>query len=166
MRIKQHAHSFQLYIRNKGMPEISRSALVPYTPQQMYALVDGINTYPDFLPWCSSAQELSRSEDSVKACVEIAKGSVKKSFTTLNTMQPGAVIEMSLIDGPFKHLHGYWRFEELKPGACKVSLDLTFEFSNKLMAFAIGSVFNQVANTLVDSFVERARAVYGDGAAV
>lgn len=143
------------------MPQISRSALVPYTPEQMYALVDGINAYPDFLPWCSRAQELSRDDGSVKASVEIAKGSVKKSFTTLNTMQPGSVIEMSLVDGPFKHLHGYWRFEALKPGACKVSLDLEFEFSNKLMALAIGSVFNQVANTLVDSFVGRARTVYG-----
>ncbi len=143
------------------MPEISRSALVPYSPEQMYALVDGISTYPDFLPWCSSAQELSRTADSVKASVVIAKGSVKKAFTTLNTMQPGAQIEMSLVDGPFKHLHGYWRFEALKPGACRVSLDLQFEFSNKLMALAIGSVFNQVANTLVDSFVARAQAVYG-----
>ena len=144
------------------MPEISRSALVPYTPEQMYALVDGISAYPDFLPWCSAATELSRNDESVKASVEIAKGSVKKSFTTLNTMQPGQVIEMSLVDGPFKRLHGFWRFEALKPGACKVSLDLQFEFSNKLMALAIGSVFNQVANTLVDSFVERARAVYGN----
>ena len=143
------------------MPKISRSALVPYTPEQMYALVDGISTYPDFLPWCSAAQELSRDDDSVKASVEIAKGSMKKSFTTLNKMQPGSVIEMNLVDGPFKRLHGYWRFEELKPGACKVSLDLDFEFSNKLMAIAIGSVFNQVANTLVDSFVDRAHSVYG-----
>ena len=147
------------------MPEISRSALVPYTTEQMYVLVDGISAYPEFLPWCSQAQELSRSDDSVKACVEIAKGSVKKSFTTMNKMQPGSVIEMNLVDGPFKRLHGYWRFEQLKPGACKVSLDLEFEFSNKLMALAIGSVFNQVANTLVDSFVGRARAVYGAGTA-
>ena len=143
------------------MPEISRSALVPYAPEQMYALVDGIAAYPEFLPWCSNATELKRTDDSVQASVEISKGAVKKSFTTLNTMQTGEVIEMSLVDGPFKRLHGFWRFETLKPGACKVSLDLQFEFSNKLMALAIGPVFNQVANTLVDSFVDRARKVYG-----
>lgn len=145
------------------MAQISRSALVPYTPEQMYALVDGIEDYPGFLPWCRSAQEFDRDEDQVRASVEIAKGVVNKTFTTLNRMQPGKMIEMSLVDGPFKHLHGFWRFDELSPGACKVSLDLNFEFSNKLVGMAIGPVFNQVANTLVDSFVEQARTVYGKG---
>ncbi|MEZ5538341.1 MAG: type II toxin-antitoxin system RatA family toxin [Thiolinea sp.] len=145
------------------MAQISRSALVPYTPEQMYTLVDRIEDYPGFLPWCSSATEHNRDEDQVKASVEIAKGVVNRTFTTLNRMQPGKMIEMSLVDGPFKHLHGFWRFDELAPGACKVSLDLSFEFSNKLVGMAIGPVFNQVANTLVDSFVERARVVYGNG---
>ena len=86
---------------------------------------------------------------------------MNKSFTTLNRLQKNKTIEMRLIDGPFKHLHGFWRFDELKPGACKVSLDLDFEFSNKLLSLAIGPIFNQVANTLVDSFVERAKHVYG-----
>ncbi|CAA6812535.1 MAG: Putative oligoketide cyclase/lipid transport protein, similarity with yeast ubiquinone-binding protein YOL008W [uncultured Thiotrichaceae bacterium] len=145
------------------MAQISRNALVPYTPEQMYALVDGIEDYPNFLPWCRSSEEFGRDAGQVKASVEIAKGVVNKTFTTLNKMQPGKVIEMSLIDGPFKQLHGFWRFDELKPGACKVSLELNFEFSNKLVGMAIGPVFNQVANTLVDSFVERARSVYGKG---
>lgn len=143
------------------MAHIRRHALVPYSPAQMFALVDEINTYPQFLPWCRSAQEFSRDEDHVKASIEIAKGAVNKSFTTMNRMQSNKIIEMSLVDGPFKHLHGFWRFDELKPGACKVSLDLDFEFSNKLVSLAVGPVFNQVANTLVDSFVQRARAVYG-----
>lgn len=143
------------------MAQISRSALVPYTPEQMYALVDNIEDYPNFLPWCRSSAEFSRNTDQVKASVEIAKGMVNKTFTTLNRMQPGKVIEISLVDGPFKHLHGFWRFQELKPGASKVSLDLSFEFSNRLVSMAVGPVFNQVANTLVDSFVERAQVVYG-----
>lgn len=143
------------------MAHISRHALVPYSPAQMFALVDDISAYPQFLPWCRSAQEFSRDEDHVKASIEIAKGAVNKSFTTMNRMQVNKIIEMSLIDGPFRHLHGFWRFEELKPGACKVSLDLDFEFSSKLVSLAVGPVFNQVANTLVDSFVQRARAVYG-----
>lgn len=143
------------------MADISRSALVPYSAEQMFVLVDAIRDYPQFLPWCRSSAELDRDDDEVKASIEIAKGALNKSFTTLNRIQKNKVIEMSLIDGPFKHLHGFWRFDEIKPGACKVSLDLDFEFSNMLVGLAIGPIFNQVANTLVDSFVERAKAVYG-----
>ncbi|HPY40018.1 MAG TPA: type II toxin-antitoxin system RatA family toxin [Thiolinea sp.] len=143
------------------MAQISRSALVPYSAEQMFTLVDAIRDYPKFLPWCRSSAELDRDEDEVKASIEIAKGAMNKSFTTQNRMQKNKVIEMSLVDGPFKHLHGFWRFDELNDGACKVSLDLNFEFSNMLIGLAIGPVFNQVANTLVDSFVARAKEVYG-----
>lgn len=144
------------------MAHISRSALVPYSAAQMYQLVDGINLYPQFLPWCKTAVEHERDPDQVKASIEIAKGAVNKRFTTLNRLQPDKTIEMRLIDGPFQHLHGFWRFSELKAGACKVSLDLDFEFSNKVLSLVVGPVFNQVANTLVDSFVERAKKVYGN----
>ena len=143
------------------MPQVSRSALVPYSAAQMYALVDGIKQYPEFLPWCRSAVEHSRDPAEVRASIEIAKGAVNKAFTTCNKMTPGAQIEMSLLDGPFKHLHGFWRFDALRENACKVSLELDFEFSNRLVSMAIGPVFNQVANTMVDCFVERARSVYG-----
>ncbi len=145
------------------MAQISRSALVPYSTEQMYRLVDNITDYPQFLPWCSHAEEYQRDDQSVKASVEISKGAINKSFTTLNKLEPNASIEMSLVDGPFKHLHGFWRFQALDAQACKVSFDLDFEFSNKLVAFAIGSIFNQVANTLVDSFVKRAHELYGKG---
>jgi ribosome-associated toxin RatA of RatAB toxin-antitoxin module len=143
------------------MAHISRSALVPFSPEQMYRLVDGIPLYPQFLPWCNAALEHERDADQVKASIDIAKGGVNKRFTTLNRLQVNKTIEMRLVDGPFRHLHGFWRFDELKQGACKVSLDLDFEFSNKLLSLAVGPVFSQVANTLVDSFVERARKVYG-----
>ncbi|UOG93737.1 MAG: type II toxin-antitoxin system RatA family toxin [Candidatus Thiothrix sulfatifontis] len=143
------------------MAHISRSALVPYSPAQMYQLVDAINLYPQFLPWCRTAVEHQRDTEQVKASIEIAKGAVNKRFTTLNRLQPDQSIEMRLIDGPFQHLHGCWRFDELKAGSCKVSLDLDFEFSNKILSLVVGPVFNQVANTLVDSFVERAKKVYG-----
>ncbi len=135
--------------------------MVPYSPAQMYTLVDGINLYPQFLPWCRTAVEHQRDTEQVKASIEIAKGAVNKRFTTLNRLQPDQSIEMRLIDGPFQHLHGFWRFDELKAGACKVSLDLDFEFSNRILSLVVGPVFNQVANTLVDSFVERAKHVYG-----
>ncbi len=143
------------------MAHISRSALVPYSTEQMYHLVDSIPLYPQFLPWCRTAQEYERNSEEVKASIEIAKGAVTKHFTTLNRLEPHKSIEMQLVDGPFKHLHGFWRFSPLQSNACKVSLDLDFEFSNKLLSLAIGPIFNQIANTLVDSFVERAKKLYG-----
>ena len=145
------------------MPTINRSALVPYEPEKLYALVDDIQSYPEFLPWCVEAKELSRDEDEVVATIALAKGSLKKSFTTRNRLKQGKMIEMRLVDGPFKHLQGFWRFDALKSDACKVALDLEYEFSSKVVALAIGPVFNQVANTLVDAFVERAREIYRDG---
>lgn len=145
------------------MPTINRQALVPYSAADMYALVDDIDAYPQFLPWCKRAEVLSRDEDEVKATIELAKGSLKKSFTTCNRLQAGKMIEMRLVEGPFKNLEGFWRFDALEGGASKVSLDLEFEFSSKLVAMAIGPVFNQVANSLVDAFVSRAKEVYGDG---
>lgn len=142
------------------MTEVKREALVPFTTEQMYALVDDIAAYPQFLPWCRSTTVHERNEHEVRASIELAKGAVNKSFTTCNVTHPYGEIEMHLLEGPFKQLQGFWRFHELKPGACKVTLDLEFEFSNKLVALAIGPVFNQIANTLVDAFVERAREVY------
>lgn len=141
------------------MPTINRSALVPYTSEQMYQLVDDINSYAEFLPWCTESTELDRSDDEVTATIKLAKGSLNKSFTTRNLLQKGKMIEMRLVNGPFKHLQGFWRFDRLNDSACKVSLDLDYEFSSKLVALAIGPVFNQVANTLVDAFVNRAKEI-------
>ncbi|MDH5327780.1 MAG: type II toxin-antitoxin system RatA family toxin [Gammaproteobacteria bacterium] len=143
------------------MPSISKSALVPYTAEQMFEIVDDVEAYAEFLPWCGGSQVLSRDEDEVKASVEIAHSGIHKTFTTLNRRQCGKMIEMQLIDGPFKHLHGYWRFSSLGEQGCKVSLDLEYEFSNKLLGLAVGKVFSQIANTLVDSFCKRADALHG-----
>lgn len=143
------------------MPSISKSALVPYNAEQMYKLVDNVPDYPQFLPWCGGAEELSRNEDEVKASVMISHSGINKAFTTRNRLQKNKMIEMELVNGPFKHLHGFWRFEELSEQACKVSLDLEYEFSNRLLGLAVGPVFNQIANTMVDSFCQRADSVYG-----
>lgn len=145
------------------MPLISRNALVPYSVEEMYRLVEDVEAYPDFLPWCRSTAVLERNEQQVKASIEIAKGALNKSFTTINRMQHNKMIEMRLIEGPFKHLEGFWRFDALKDtSACKISLDLDFEFESKLIAFAVGAVFNQIANTMVDAFCKRAVEVYGE----
>lgn len=143
------------------MATIAKSALVQHTADEMFTLVDSVSQYKDFLPWCGGSEELSRTEDEVKASVLIAHSGLNKKFTTLNRLQKNKIIEMSLIDGPFKHLHGYWRFEALSEEACKISLDLEYEFSNRLIGMALGPVFSQIANTLVDSFCQRAEAVYG-----
>jgi ribosome-associated toxin RatA of RatAB toxin-antitoxin module len=143
------------------MPVIEKSALVPHSAARMFALVDDIAAYGEFLPWCGGAQELSRSADEVRATVIIAHSGLNKAFTTENRLQKDKMIEMSLVDGPFKRLHGFWCFDALSETACKVSLNLEYEFSNKLVGLALGPVFSQIANTLVDSFCQRAEALYG-----
>jgi ribosome-associated toxin RatA of RatAB toxin-antitoxin module len=145
------------------MPSIQRSALVPYSQAQMFDLVNDIESYPQFLPGCRSAAILSRDEDTIKATLELAKGAVRKSFTTCNRLQKNKMIEVRLVEGPFRHLEGFWRFDALESGVTRVSLHLEFEFSNRLVGLAIGPVFNQIASTLVDSFVRRAREVHGAG---
>ncbi|SIT66299.1 Ribosome association toxin PasT (RatA) of the RatAB toxin-antitoxin module [Ectothiorhodosinus mongolicus] len=143
------------------MPTVNRQAFVPYSPQEMYALVNDVRAYPQFLPGCRSSAVLAENEDEVTASIELAKGAVHKSFTTRNRLQTNKMIEMRLVDGPFRHLEGFWRFDAMGDKATRVSLDLEFEFSNRLMGTVIGPIFNQVANSLVDSFVKRARQVYG-----
>jgi len=143
------------------MSLISKNALVPYTAAEMYSLVDDIAAYPSFLPWCKDAKVLSRDEDEVRATIAIAKSGVHKSFTTFNRLQHNKMIEMRLLEGPFHHLEGFWRFDALDDRGCKVSLDLEFEFSNIIIKLTVGPVFDQIANTLVDAFCERAIEVYG-----
>lgn len=143
------------------MPNISKSALVTHSASEMFALVDNVSAYKEFLPWCGGSEELSRNEDEVKASVTISHSGLNKTFTTLNRLQKNKMIEIKLVDGPFKHLYGFWRFDSLSEDACKISLDLEYEFSNMMLAIAIGPVFNHIANSMVDSFCQRAEAVYG-----
>jgi ribosome-associated toxin RatA of RatAB toxin-antitoxin module len=127
----------------------------------MFVLVVDIPSYPQFLPWCGGARFLSQDEDSMLAAIDIAYSGVHKTFTTRNLVQPDRMLEMRLVNGPFRHLHGHWRFEALEDRASKITLDMDFEFSNRLLSLAINPVFTRIANTLVDSFVTRARQLYG-----
>jgi len=140
---------------------VNKSALVLYSAAEMYGLVNDIESYPRFLPWCRSTQVLSRDADEVRARIEMHKGGVHKSFTTCNRLQPGKMIEIRLLEGPFLRLEGFWRFQALRSDACKVSLDLEFEFSSQLIQVAIGPVFKQITNSLVDAFCKRAVELYG-----
>ncbi len=143
------------------MTTISKSALVPYSPAEMFALVGDIEAYPEFLPWCSAASVHERGADEVRATIELSKGGVNKAFTTCNRIQRDKMIEMRLVEGPFRHLEGFWRFTPLGDDGCKVSLDMEFEFASRMLDLVVGPVFSQVANSLVDSFQKRAVDVYG-----
>lgn len=143
------------------MTTVARSALVPHSAEDMFRLVDDVAAYEQFLPWVKRSRELYRDADTVRAELLFSKGGFEKSFTTQNRIQYGKMIDIRLVEGPFRHLDGYWRFQSLAEDACKVSLDLEFDFSNRLLAMAFGRVFTQVAGTLVDSFVRRADALYG-----
>lgn len=142
------------------MPIIHQELVVPFTVSQMFDLVNDIRSYPQFVPYCKSTEILSETDDEVKATLVLAGGGFQKSFSTCNRLQKDKMIEISLLDGPFKNLEGFWRFESVDRG-CKVGLDLEFEFSNKLLGMAFGPVFSQVANALVDAFSKRAEVVYG-----
>lgn len=143
------------------MTSISRSALVPHSARAMFDLVNDVDRYKEFLPWCSDSGVIERNGDELKAYVTISKGGISRSFTTLNRAQPGKMLEVRLVEGPFRRLDGYWRFQQLREDASKVALDLEFEFTNSIVRMAFGRVFEQVANRLVDSFVTRADQVYG-----
>ncbi|MGM0553722.1 MAG: type II toxin-antitoxin system RatA family toxin [Pseudomonadota bacterium] len=142
---------------------IRRSAEVPYSRDQMFDLVNDVDSYAEFLPGCRSAAARPISEQEVEGTIELAKGALHKSFTTRNQLQRPKRIDMHLVRGPFRRLHGAWTFDELENGRTRIALELDFEFANRIMAFAIGPVFNQIANSLVDAFVRRAREVYGNG---
>ena len=143
------------------MREVSRSALVPHSAQQMFALVEDIGSYPEFLPWCTDATIHSRDDDVVDASLELQRGSLKKSFRTRNTLQPGVAMGLELLGGPFRHLQGEWRFDQLGDSGSKVSLDLSFEFENFLTDTLFGPYFEDTCNSLVDSFTRRADEIYG-----
>lgn len=143
------------------MPTINKQALVPYSAREMFDLVDDVEAYADFLPWCRSSQVLSRDDEVVRATIEIAHGALHKSFTTQNRLQAGKMIEMRLVEGPFRRLEGFWRFDTLGEQACKVRLDLEFEFSSRLISMALNPIFSQISNSLVDAFGKRAEQVYG-----
>lgn len=143
------------------MTTVTRSALVMHSAREMYDLVNDCESYPKFLPWCSNATLIESSETHMIGRLEIAKAGIRHSFTTRNTLEAPHRIRLQLLDGPFKKLEGDWTFEALSDEACKVSLTMEFEFAGKLLSMALGGVFNQAANTMVEAFCKRADEVYG-----
>jgi ribosome-associated toxin RatA of RatAB toxin-antitoxin module len=141
--------------------KINKQAKVVYSAKQMFALVNDIKSYPEFLPWCTGTKLLEEKNNSLIASVSISLGKIKQSFTTENTMQADTSIIMKLVKGPFKELNGHWQFHNDTNGGCLVSLEMKFEFKNKIMKHAFGAAFKKITDSMVDAFVERAQVVYG-----
>lgn len=139
------------------MPEISRSALLPYPASFMYDIVNQVEAYPEFLPWCGGARLHQADDTSMEASINISVGGLNQWFKTRNSMVPGKSIEIELVDGPFKRLHGHWRFSALEDEGSKIELVMKFEFKRGLAAAVIAPAFTRIANTMVDSFCQRAR---------
>ncbi|HTI47627.1 MAG TPA: type II toxin-antitoxin system RatA family toxin [Casimicrobiaceae bacterium] len=143
---------------------VQKSVLVAYSAMQMFELVDRVEDYPKFLPWCAGARVLETHPGGKTARLDIDYHGVRAHFTTENTNTPGVLIVVTLKDGPFRRLDGEWRFKSLRTDAAKVEFDLNYEFSSGLLDRVIGPVFSHIANTFIDAFVRRADTVYRAGA--
>ncbi|GAC1412083.1 MAG: type II toxin-antitoxin system RatA family toxin [Burkholderiaceae bacterium] len=143
------------------MAVVHKSVLVGYSAEQMFALVDRVEDYPKFLPWCGGAFVRERGGGRLVATLQINYRGVRQSFTTENVTMASTSMNMRLVDGPFKSLDGAWTFKALRSDACKIDFDLKYEFSSRLLEQLIGPVFSVIANSFVDSFCKRADAIYG-----
>jgi ribosome-associated toxin RatA of RatAB toxin-antitoxin module len=143
------------------MADVYKSVLLAYSAEQMFALVERVEDYPQFLPWCSEIQVHERRENQLTASLMINYRGVKQVFTTTNVHIPSESMQMRLLDGPFKSLDGRWNFKKLRADGCKVEFNLSYEFSSSLLEQVVGPVFSFISNSLVDSFCKQADKVYG-----
>lgn len=142
------------------MSVVKKSAIIAHSAREMFDLVADVESYPEFLPWCRSATQLSLTDDEICGEIEVARLGIHQTFSTCNRFVRDEWMEIKLLDGPFRKLSGLWTFVALRPDASKVELELDFEFSGSLIDKAFGAVFHQIANTLVDAFCKRADEVY------
>jgi ribosome-associated toxin RatA of RatAB toxin-antitoxin module len=142
------------------MKQIARSAIVEHSALEMYALVEDIESYPGFLPWCTAAVVHERKPGATRATLTVGIGGLRHSFTTLNRNRPGEAIEMELIEGPFRRFAGQWRFAPLSSGACRIEFHLQYEFSSRALGRLLSPLFDGIADSMVDAFVRRAAQVY------
>tara|TARA_R110001583_G_scaffold42804_9_gene136046 strand:- start:5090 stop:5500 length:411 start_codon:yes stop_codon:yes gene_type:complete len=132
-----------------------------YSVDQMFQLINDVLAYPQFLPDCGNSKIIAEDDNSVTAALLVSKAGLKKWFTTKNTHISNQQVQLELVDGPFNKLHGRWLLTPLSEDACKVSLELEYEFSNKVFDLAFGRVFNHLTNNMVQAFTQRAKEVYG-----
>ncbi len=140
---------------------IQRSALLPYSVAALYTLINDVQSYPQFLPWCSAGEVLEQRDDFMRAALMITKGKLSQRFVTQNSLVPNQSISMALEEGPFSQLQGTWEFKALGEKACKISLDLEFDYAGPIVKATLGPLFTQAANTMVDAFCQRAKELYG-----
>lgn len=142
------------------MAKVQKTVLIHHSANRMYALVDDVKKYPEFLPWCGGVDLLKQDEEVTIATLHIAYHGLHQKFTTENHKTFPSLMEIRLKDGPFTHLEGIWRFIPLNEEACKIEFMLSYEFANSFLEKIIAPVFSHIANTFVDGFVARADAVY------
>ena len=142
------------------MVTVDRSSLVGYSADRMYALVEDIESYPHFLPWCSGAVVTVREATRTVATMHVNFRGIREQFTTENANEPGRMITMRLVSGPFRRLRGHWRFTPLAADACKVEFRLEYEISSRVLEHVIGPVFHHIGNSFMDAFVKRAEQIH------
>lgn len=143
------------------MTVVEKTVLIEHTPAQMFELVDRVEDYPKFLPWCGGTELHERNETVTVATVHINYHGVKSHFSTDNLKDPPQRMQMRLRDGPMKHLDGSWRFTPLGEHACKIEFRLHYEFSSRMLEKVLGPVFSHIANSFVEAFVKRAKQLHG-----
>jgi ribosome-associated toxin RatA of RatAB toxin-antitoxin module len=148
-------------MRDQVMAGVNKSVLVPQPAARMAALVDDVERYPESLPWCGKTELLFRDEHLFRATIHINYHGVRQSFTTENTKQAPQFMDIRLVEGPFRMLHGHWKFTDLGGVGCKIELAMQYDFSSRLLERLVGPVFGHITNTLVDAFVKRAQTLYG-----
>jgi ribosome-associated toxin RatA of RatAB toxin-antitoxin module len=145
------------------MPNVQKTVLIEHGAERMFALVDQVEDYPRFLPWCGGAEVMERTEHETLATIHIDYHGVKQSFTTRNRKEQPEWMHIRLERGPFLHLTGHWHFKPLAEHACKIEFRLEYEFSNKMLEKLVGRVFHYIANSFVEAFISRADLLYGEG---
>ncbi|WMS89047.1 type II toxin-antitoxin system RatA family toxin [Pleionea litopenaei] len=145
------------------MPSINKTSLVSVPTETMYQVVNTVSAYPEFVEGCSGSKVLEESETRMVAQIAVEKAGFSQTFTTENELVPNQSIHLNLVDGPFKFLRGEWRFEALNDDACKVIFNLEFEFKSKLMGMAFNGAFKQVAESMMQSFINRAKQLSEQG---
>jgi ribosome-associated toxin RatA of RatAB toxin-antitoxin module len=139
------------------MREVKRSALIAESPDRMYELINDIERYPEFVPWCTASRVESRKKGEVVATLTIKRGPLRAEFTTRNLLEPGKRVLMQFVSGPFRVLEGLWTLTPLGDLGCRVELEMRFEFANRVAGTLFAPLFEDTAASLVDAFVKRAR---------
>lgn len=143
------------------MPDVKHNVIVPHTAEQMYDLVNDVEKYPEFIPWCSESRVTEPSDTEMKATLCFSAHGFNKAFTTHNHLEKNRRIQVKLLEGPFRFLEGAWHFQDMGSNTSKISVDLSFEFSNRMISMMIGPVFQTAADSLIEAFKNRADEIYG-----